>query len=437
MKIFLLYAISASLLLIMLSLHSCKKDDKPDIPDAISCTITAPADSSTVQIGNIVTIAVSISGFNDKARVSFSLDTVQISEDLEAPFEFTWNTEGWETGPHTVIANAYESTSHVSDEITITLIDTIIPLHTPVALISITPETGNTDSIFSFDASGSYDLESAAEELLYRWDFDGDGSWDTDFTMDNFFLHKYTHPNNYLVKLEVMDTDSMTGDTTLSLHVSHSGSQGACQGYVTVPHGGKVYHTVGIGYQCWLRENMDIGTMITAGSPQTDNDTIEKYCYDNDVENCEKYGGLYQWKEMTDYFPLPGVQGICPTGWHIPSDDEWKELEAYVDTHYGLGDPVWDETSFRGYDAGKNLKSLLGWHSGGNGNNLYDFKAIPGGFWESGIYFNAAGEEARFWSTSRDDGQNAAMRMLKFDDDRIYRSYHWQEAAFSVRCIRD
>ena len=426
-----------NLLLLLAILVSCEKNDSDDVtPATPTCEIITPDDSSTIQQGIILRIEVMLSGFGEDARVRFTVDSIQVSETLGAPYEFMFDTEGWAIGMHTIKTEAYEAFTLASDEIIIILIDTIVPPQTPVPVISIVPESGNTDTIFSFDASGSYDYEDPFEDLLFRWDFDGDGSWDTDFTDEVIFFHKYTHPSNYQVKLEVIDSDGMTADTIYALLVIHSGSPDACEGYVSIPYGGQVYHTVAIGDQCWFRENLNIGEMIN-GVAQSDNEVFEKYCYNNDSANCEKYGGLYQWKEMMDYFPLQGTQGICPNGWHIPIDDDWKELEGYADTQYGVGDPIWDENSFRGFDAGKHLKSLLGWNSGGNGDNLFDFKALPAGFWESGFAFNSETEEAHFWSSTHDNGLNAASRMLKFDTDKISRSFRWDEAAFSVRCIKD
>ena len=430
------------ILAVLLLAISCKKEnndnnDNPTPPILPECKIIIPDDSSMVQIGNIVSVEASIIGFSSDAKVAFSIDTSTVSETSVDPYNFQWDTEGWELGSHIVRADAYDENNLITDEIIVFLIDTILPLMPPVPVINIAPEEGNTDTIFSFDASGSYDNEDPAEALLFRWDFEGDGYWDTEFTHESEFEHKYTHPNNYQVRLEVMDTDGMISDTVKSLMVGHSGNPDACEGYVTVPHGGQVYHTVAIGDQCWLRENLNIGVMAKGGEVPSNNDTIEKYCFDDDTANCNKYGGLYMWKEMMNHFPLQGSQGICPNGWHIPSDDEWKELEGFVDSQHGVGDPVWDEIYYRGFDAGKHLKALLGWISGGNGDNSFDFKALPGGYWEISFSFVRAGEEAHFWSSTHDSGHNGRERTLKYDNDQVSRSYSWDESAFSVRCLRD
>lgn len=98
---------------------------------------------------------------------------------------------------------------------------------------------------------------------------------------------------------------------------------------------GQTYHTVLIGSQCWMRENLNVGTMIDGPSiqttgKQTNNQIIEKYCYDNDATNCATYGGLYEWNEAMQYITTPGARGICPEGWHIPTSTEFQTLITTV-----------------------------------------------------------------------------------------------------------
>jgi uncharacterized protein (TIGR02145 family) len=128
----------------------------------------------------------------------------------------------------------------------------------------------------------------------------------------------------------------------LSLFCSNSYSQNPCPGIPTVDYAGKTYNTVAIGDQCWLKENLDVGNMIDSLQNQSDNSTIEKYCYRNNPANCTTYGGLYQWAEAVQYkngatnttSPSPAftgnIQGICPTGWHIPTYAEFQTLATTV-----------------------------------------------------------------------------------------------------------
>ncbi len=143
--------------------------------------------------------------------------------------------------------------------------------------------------------------------------------------------------------------------------------------------------------------------MINGTQDQTNNGIKEKYCYDDNPDSCTKYGGLYQWYEMMQYSIPQVVQGICPPGWHIPSDEEWKVLEGAVDSKYGIGDPEWDNIDYRGYDAGTNLKIKDGWHGNDNGSDLFDFSGLPGGC-RNYYYgnFNDVGTDGCWWIPSED-----------------------------------
>jgi uncharacterized protein (TIGR02145 family) len=210
-----------------------------------------------------------------------------------------------------------------------------------------------------------------------------------------------------------------------------------CPGSPSVTYEDQVYNTVLIGSQCWLAENLNVGTMVIGSQYQTNNGIIEKYCYNNNTANCNTYGGLYQWDEMMGYTTTPGVQGICPPGWHIPTDDEWKVLEGTVDSKYGVDDPVWNMSGWRGFDAGKNLKSTSGWISGGNGTNLYGFGALPGGSLYSDGLFYYLDSHGRWWSSNEGSVPGAWRRSLDYNNDVSYRSNYTKTYGRSVRCLKD
>lgn len=86
---------------------------------------------------------------------------------------------------------------------------------------------------------------------------------------------------------------------------------------------------VQIGNQIWMNKNLNVGTMIPNTQAQSNNDIIEKYCYNNDPAMCEVYGGFYQWNEAMQYSNVPGTQGLCPNGFHVPTYEEWMELISY------------------------------------------------------------------------------------------------------------
>ncbi len=200
-----------------------------------------------------------------------------------------------------------------------------------------------------------------------------------------------------------------------------------------VSYEGETYETVIIGEQCWLKENLNVGLNITAATPQTNNNIIEKYCYDNKPDSCDIYGGLYQWDELMQYTDSAGAQGICPAGWHIPTDEEWMELEGYVDSQYPAGDPEWNSMGYRGFDAGFHLKSISGWNSNGNGDDAYGFTGLPGGNTPDG----GVGIAGCWWTSSELDEDYSINRILHNGYDEIYRGYNWKQYGYSVRCVKD
>jgi uncharacterized protein (TIGR02145 family) len=104
-----------------------------------------------------------------------------------------------------------------------------------------------------------------------------------------------------------------------------------CPGIAEVEYEDDIYPTVQIGNQCWMTKNLSIGKQLSHFQESTNNDTIEKYCYQNLSSNCEKNGGLYTWGEIMQYSDDNGPQGICPEGWHIPTVEEFEYLYQYVD----------------------------------------------------------------------------------------------------------
>ncbi len=210
-----------------------------------------------------------------------------------------------------------------------------------------------------------------------------------------------------------------------------------CPGTPTVIYEGQVYNTIQIYSQCWLKENLNVGTMINGSQNQQNNSTIEKYCYNDDPANCTTFGGLYQWDEMIQYTTTQGVQGICPPDWHLPTDEEWKILEGTVDSQYPVGDPEWDYTGLRGFDAGLNLKSTSGWYSGGNGTDIFGFYALPGGYRSSDGNFSGLGGYGGFWSSTEYYTYSAWGRFLGYYYTNVSRNISNKDNGFSVRCLQD
>ena len=192
-----------------------------------------------------------------------------------------------------------------------------------------------------------------------------------------------------------------------------------CPGTPTVTYLGKTYNTVQIGNQCWLKENLDVGIMILGVDTSKNNGLIEKYCYNNDTNNCNTYGGLYQWNEAMQYVTTEGTQGICPNGWHIPTSAEFQSLSTTV-------------------GANGNALKAIGQGSGvGIGTDASGFSALLSGYMASNGAYSYLNINAHFWSSTQSGLANANLMGLLYSDTIIYLHGFYKTYGFCVRCVND
>jgi len=203
-------------------------------------------------------------------------------------------------------------------------------------------------------------------------------------------------------------------------------SQKTCPGIPTITYAGQTYNTVQIGNQCWLKENLNVGTMILGAQNQTNNGNIEKYCYNDSTIYCDKYGGLYQWGEMTQYSSTEKVQGICPIGWHIPTISEFRTLSSTVKND---GNSL--KAIGQGYDG-----NYSGTGFTGAGTNTSGFSAILSGCLQFGDKFLNQSADAYFWTTTDNPLEGTYIIYLSANSGSIGEAYQSFEG-FSVRCVND
>jgi uncharacterized protein (TIGR02145 family) len=187
---------------------------------------------------------------------------------------------------------------------------------------------------------------------------------------------------------------------------------------------GHNYPTLQLGGQTWMAQNLNVGMKIIDTTSAKNNGIIEKYCYEQKESNCDIYGGLYQWGEMMNYDTTAGIQGICPAGWHIPTDAEWTTLTT------SLGG---DSTC-----AGK-LKETgtAHWAPPNTGaTNESGFTALPGGYrYYSGTLFIT--DYATFWTSNETSATDAWYRLVQFNYVYVTRRSYTKENGYSVRCLKD
>jgi len=242
------------------------------------------------------------------------------------------------------------------------------------------------------------------------------------------------------------------GSPEVIVTVTQSGFQPfVCEDF-TDPRDGQVYSTVLIDDQCWMAENLNIGTMIDEPNYPANNQIIEKYCYSNIAGNCDVYGGLYQWSEMMQYSNTPGIQGICPTGWHLPELADYQTLiqagGGFINPHTGgilkstgtiqQGTGLWNEPN-----TGATNETGFTAHPGGSINLSGELSPeLERIFKNSGSVSSDGtkssdnlGEFALFWDSSPE------ARFLMIDylstTSGIFNSGSALHLAFSVRCLKD
>jgi uncharacterized protein (TIGR02145 family) len=198
----------------------------------------------------------------------------------------------------------------------------------------------------------------------------------------------------------------------------------------TIVYGGQTYNTVQIGTQCWLKENLNIGTKINGLGNQTNNGIIEKYCYGDLESNCNIYGGLYQWNEMMQYVTTAGVQGLCPSGWHIPTDAEWTTATTVLGGTSVAGGKMKTTGTIQ---AGTGL-----WNSPNTGaTNESGFSAVPAGNrYYDGAFYNV-GYNGGWWSSTESSTSVAWDRYVGCFSGGVGRGDGSKSSGFSVRCLRD
>ena len=210
-----------------------------------------------------------------------------------------------------------------------------------------------------------------------------------------------------------------------------------CTGSATVTdRDNNVYNTVQIGVQCWLKENLR-STQYADGTP------IEEgswYYPNNDSSVVSTYGLLYTWPTMMhgssgSSANPSGVQGICPDGWHVPSDAEWTQLTNYVSSRgqYVCGNNI----NF----IAKVLAATTGWSSNSTncsiGNNLGSNNATGFGALPAGQQNYGFGMYGNYWSATNSGNSEAYYRYFHYASPMIQRDTDYKSYGYSVRCIRD
>lgn len=250
-----------------------------------------------------------------------------------------------------------------------------------------------------------------------------------------------------------------SGSLSPGIIIANEESVANCGEATAIDADGNRYNTVQIGTQCWLTKNINVGTRIdTCSSGPCSGDCslsctargssineqldggqelIQKYCYNDDPAFCDSEGGLYQWHmalglsqtckshdTSTPCVEVDNMQGVCPIGWHIPSDAEWSTLSSYLGGELAAGDAL--------KEAGS-----TNWGVDNNADNSSGFTGLPGGRRFVGGDFSTITGYAFYWTATAYSNDTTWYRYLKYNNSGIGRDEGSKARGFFVRCLKD
>jgi len=407
------------LILGMLFLFSCEKDNHPPVIQSLTAT---PED---VETGGIVSLNC-IASDDDGDPLTFSWIASKGSfPDGDIGESVTWQAPE-EVGQFSISIDVNDGETSTQDA----MIITVNPKNVTTSMITHITDSkatggGSVISIGGSDVGIHGVCWSTSENPTISDDKTNDGSGPGEFTS---LLSDLIANTTYYVRAYA-EIDLATSYGTQVSFMSAEGS-------FTDLRDSTTYGYTSIGTQTWMMENL---AYLPSVSNPNDGSLINLHYYVYGYEgtsisaakatdNYDIYGVLYNWE---------ATRGACPAGWHLSSDEEWKILEKYLGMSSSDADntKIWRNSG----DVGLKLKSTSGWHNNGNGTNSSGFNIVPAGRRSNTSGFVELGTYTYFSTSSdRDLAQNQAwIRSLGFDDDGAYRSTYNKEYAHSVRCIQD
>jgi uncharacterized protein (TIGR02145 family) len=199
---------------------------------------------------------------------------------------------------------------------------------------------------------------------------------------------------------------------------------------------GNLYNTIKIGNQVWMAENLKTtkyndNTAIPLVTDNTAWTTLTTAAYswadNNEAQYKDLYGAFYNWYAVE-------TAKLCPSGWHVPTDADFKTLEISL----GMTQEQADAVEWRGTDQGKKMKNTTGWLTGGNGTNTSGFSAMPSGYraYATGTSDNL-GTLCYWWTATQSTNDIATYRRLDGNKDAVYRNGTYKKAGKAVRCVKN
>ena len=416
--------IPVSVAVLGLAFHSCKKD--PTIPVLSTDSATDISINSATLGGNITSdggAAVTLRG------ICWGTDDNPTSEGDhietgEGTGKFSGTVEGLD--PNTI----YHVRAYAQNSVGIAYGNEVVfataiaaPVITTAQISSVTANSAVSGGVISYNGgapiteSGVCWSTTAQPDLDDSFMINASGATSFNCTMTNL-----SPGTKYYVRAYVKNSEWTVYGTQMTFNTK------------LVDIEGNLYSTVTIGTQVWMAENLKTTKLndntaipeITDGAEWISL-TTPAYCwYFNNISNKESYGTLYNWYTV-------GTAKICPTGWHVPSDEEFKNLELFL----GMPSDQLGLWAWRGTDQGSKMKNTTGWDNNGGGTNSSGFSAIAGGYrYGATGAFSGAGILTYWWATDNNEIYGW-YRRLDGDNNGVFRDITSKKGGKYIRCLKD
>jgi uncharacterized protein (TIGR02145 family) len=418
------------ILIFLAMVVSCNEETPENQPP--ECKITTPVNDNIFQFREIISIiieATDTDGLIDEIQLYFGGTGITSLKDF--PYTYSIETVNYVPGEYAIKATAIDNGGlKSSDEIQI-IISGLLP--------TIITDTVTDVSVSSALSGGTVE-DDGGEEIIARgvcWGTSLEPTINGNHTSDGNGVGSFV---SSVTGLEPETTYYLRAYATNSVGTSY-GNERSFETRVTVTdYDGNVYQTVKIGNQLWMAESLRTtyfadGTEISHVEGMSDWEALPMtgtaaYCwYNKNISNGDIYGALYTWDaavkgEVIDTDALKGVQGVCPNGWHLPSNAEWTELINFLG-----GEEV----------AGGKMKDSKLWTSPNTGGtNVSGFSGLPSGTRRNDGTFANIGTFGFYWSANPTESDwYAYNRRLNYNNTEARYQAIYKKDGASVRCIRD
>jgi uncharacterized protein (TIGR02145 family) len=387
--------------------------------DLVSCILTSsetvcvtnnPATSNTIimTVNPTLPVSVSISASANPVCAGTSVTfTATLVNGGTSP-AYQWKVNGINVGPNSPV---YSYIPVDGDQVTCVLTSNVTCAIGNPAISNTIVMTIAAKPAVTFTACFDTITTVNAKPIKLKGGIPLGGTYSGPGVNAGIFYPAIAGPGTHIITYTYTNAASCTASGLLSL-VTVSSSPFACGSWLLDIRDNKSYPTVQIGTQCWMAYNLNYGSQIAGSLDQRDNCIWEKYCYNDLPTSCQQQGASYQWDELVQYDQSVSDQGLCPPGWHVPSETDWNTLFAFYINNAFAGSPL----KYSGYSG---FNALI------TGARLFNKSWSYDGF------------ATFFWSSTPWGSTKAWAHAMNDIDPSVSLYPSYRTNAFSVRCLKD